>query len=101
MTRYSALLWGKDIRLLKDAWKTYTVNSNREVWWEDTVYRREGPQTTDTLIHIVNPPELESVDLKVATDPHPARHVEVEFPLHGSANAYRAGRYLPMAIRMH
>ena len=79
MTRYSALLWDRDLRAVPEAWKRLNVESNREVWWEDTVCTREAGGFRDTLVHLVNCPEQEEIDPAVTSDPEPARYVEVEF----------------------
>jgi len=78
MTRYSALLWAADVELVKEPWDRIQVESNREVWWEECVYRRRGPGFVDTLIHVVNSPDKEEIDFRTARDPEPARFVEVE-----------------------
>lgn len=80
MTRYSAFLWAQDLTPIKEPWKRMAVNSNREVWWEDAVYTREDKAYRDTIIHVVNTPDEEEVNFRVARDPTPARRVEVEFP---------------------
>lgn len=78
MTRYSALLWSRDVKWIKEPWKTINVESNREVWWEEGVYTREGKGYRDTILNIVNAPDKEEFDLKVPNDPEPAKNVEVE-----------------------
>ena len=79
MTRYSALLWARDVKWVKEPWKIINVESNREVWWEEGVYTREGRGRRDTILNIINSPDGEAFDLKVAKDPDPAKNVEVEF----------------------
>ena len=97
MTRYSTLLWADNIKILKDPWKQVKVESNREVWWEEGVYTRTGKEFTDTLVHIVNSPDQEEVDFKVAKDPEAARHVEVEFTPTGKPKKVQAWALQPYA----
>jgi len=78
MTRYSELMWSKEITLLEKPWKTITINSNREVWWEDSVYVNNSGRYHDTLIHIVNSPDQETVKITERTDPVLAESVEIE-----------------------
>lgn len=78
MTRYSALLWARDVKLLKNAWRGIKVESNKEVWWEDTVYRRQGEGFTDTFIHLINAPEDSAFNIKASQDPPAAKYVEIE-----------------------
>jgi len=83
MTRYSALLWAKDVKLVRKPWKTIAVESNREVWWEECVYARETDRWRDTLIHMLNSPEQETVDPKASRDPALAKFVDIEMQLAG------------------
>ncbi|MDD5708278.1 MAG: hypothetical protein PHR35_20360 [Kiritimatiellae bacterium] len=81
MTRYSGLLWGRDVLPVSKSWKRVNVESNREVWWNECVYERDRKGYRDLLIHVVNSPENETFDLKLTQDPPPATHVEVEVKL--------------------
>jgi hypothetical protein len=83
MTRYSSLLWSRDVKWVKEPWKFLNVESNREVWWEECVYTRETQGFRDTLIHILNSPEEEDITFKATKDPEPAKYVEVEFATDG------------------
>jgi hypothetical protein len=84
MTRYSALLWARNIKLLHEPWKTIAVESNREVWWQECVYVRETDRWRDTLIHLLNAPEQETVNPRASRDPALARFVDIEMQLAGN-----------------
>ena len=81
ITRYSSFLWDESIRLMDKPWEKITVISNREVWWEEAVYTKEKASYRDTIIHLLNCPETETVDIKVTEDPPSARDVEIEMEL--------------------
>jgi len=98
MTRYSAFLWADDIKLMRDPWRRITVESNREVWWEKSVYVKQTRDYEDTLIHLVNSPEKGTVDPKVSSDPPPAEFVEVARQFY-SYNP--RGRVRVWALRMY
>jgi hypothetical protein len=89
MTRYSAFLWEKDIKLMKKPWKKITVDSNREVWWEELVYTREKDSFIDTIIHIINSPEKENIDQAVKNDPPAARYVKIKMKTSGNNKAVK------------
>jgi hypothetical protein len=72
MTRYSALLWARDLRTLPDAHTRFTAALNRPVWWEHFAYHRPTPAGEELLLHLVNVPETETVDILRAADPPPA-----------------------------
>jgi len=78
MTRYSALLWSRDVKLESQPFKRISVESNREVWWEECVYTRQINGYRDTLIHLINSPDKEEADFKATSDPEPAKGVEIE-----------------------
>jgi hypothetical protein len=96
MTRYSSLLWAENVKLMANPWDTITVNSNREVWWEEAVYTRETDSFKDTIIHILNSPEQETIDPEVSEDPPPARYVEVAMKMgenHGDVRVWALSPY--------
>jgi hypothetical protein len=69
MARYSALLWGRDVRVIKDPQALFAVETSRPVWWEKSVYRRVQPGGEDLIMHLVNVPETETVDIFRVPDP--------------------------------
>ncbi len=83
MTRYSSFLWDEGIRLMDKPWEKIDVISNREVWWEETVYTKGNDSFHDTIIHLVNSPETENVDIKLTEDPPAVMQMEVEMKLSG------------------
>lgn len=90
MTRYSSLLWSRDVKWVKEPWKTINVESNREVWWEECVYTRETPAYKDTMIHLLNSPDEEDITFKAAKDPEAAKYVEVELITDGDPKKVQA-----------
>lgn len=69
MTRYSALLWGRDVKVLRDPQSLFTVQPSRPLWWEKSVYRRARAGGEDLILHLVNVPETETVDIYRVPDP--------------------------------
>jgi hypothetical protein len=64
MTRYSAILWQPDVKTIKEPEKLFAVETARPIWWEKSVYRRPVAKGEDLLVHLVNSPETETVDIK-------------------------------------
>ena len=87
MTRYSELFWHEDNEIVPDARKSFSCDSLRDVWFEDTVYVRETPGFTQYAIHLVNAPEQEFCDDTVTDDPPMADDVRVSTTLFGAAGA--------------
>ena len=83
MTRYSSLLWPKSVKHVKKPWGLVSVESNRELWWEDGVYVKDTADHRDVVVHLVNSPDQEAIDPKVGRDPAPAKFVEVEVKVTG------------------
>ena len=69
MCRYSGLLWGHDVKVIKDPQSLFAVQPSRPVWWEKGVYRRERAGGEDLIVHLVNVPETETVDIYRVPDP--------------------------------
>ncbi len=69
MTRYSGLLWGRDVKVIADPETLFAVDTSRPVWWEKGVYRRPRPGGEDLIVHLVNVPETETVDIYRVPDP--------------------------------
>ena len=69
MTRYSGLLWGRDVKIIPAPRDLLDVSVSRPVWWEKSVYRRPTRQGDDIVVHLVNVPETETVDIYRAPDP--------------------------------
>jgi hypothetical protein len=61
MTRYSALLWRRDVKTVAEADKVLSVETQRPVWWKKFVYRRPVAGGEDLLVHLVSVPETETV----------------------------------------
>ncbi|MHB9023554.1 MAG: hypothetical protein ACYC7E_05185 [Armatimonadota bacterium] len=69
MTRYSGLLWRRDVKIIPDPRKLFTARLSRPVWWEKSAYRRPAPGGEDLLVHLINVPETETVDIYRVPDP--------------------------------
>ncbi|MHB9133816.1 MAG: hypothetical protein ACYDBB_22350 [Armatimonadota bacterium] len=69
MARYAGLLWRRDIKTIPDPQKLFAVNLSRPVWWDRSAYRRPAPGGEDLLLHLVNTPETETVDIHRVPDP--------------------------------
>jgi hypothetical protein len=72
MCRYSGLLWGRDVKVIKEPQNLFAVQASRPVWWEKGVYRRARAGGEDLMLHLVNVPETETVDIFRVPDPPPA-----------------------------
>jgi len=72
MTRYSGLLWRRDVKVIAQPERLLTVASTRPVWWKKLVYRRPTPKGEDVLVHLVRVPETAAVDIYRTQDPAPA-----------------------------
>jgi len=72
MTRYSALLWRRDVKTIPKAKALFRVKTSRPVWWERTVYRRPTGGGEDIMVHFVNKPTTENCDPTVKENPPPA-----------------------------
>ena len=77
LTRYSRFIWAEDVQILSRAYKHYALDSLREVWWEDSVYRIQTPTYTDTIFCLVNSPDEEKAVMHIEHDPTPADDVEI------------------------
>ena len=86
MTRYSDCFWHEDLEIVPDARAVFTVDSLREIWYADTVYRRETPDFEQYAVHLVNAPENEFCDETVTDDPPEADDVEVSTKLFGEGD---------------
>ncbi len=69
MTRYSGFLWSRDLKALPDAKACFSVTATRPVWWEHYAYRRPTAAGEELLLHLVNVPETETVDILRQADP--------------------------------
>ena len=84
MMRYSEFFWHEDIDVLKKGYTMFCCDSLREVWCDDMIYKREAGHFTDYYIHLVNVPEQEMCDEKVAEDPPEVDDAEVSTKLFGT-----------------
>lgn len=68
-TRYSSLLWARDVKVLPSAGKVIHVKSPRPLWWKEVVYTRKTLAGTDYIIHLIHVPENENIVYDNPTDP--------------------------------
>jgi hypothetical protein len=61
MTRYSAILWRRDVKTIAEPEKLLAVTTARPVWWKKFVYRRPVKAGEDILVHLVSVPDTETV----------------------------------------
>ncbi|MCG2661745.1 MAG: hypothetical protein L6437_16050, partial [Kiritimatiellae bacterium] len=61
MTRYSSILWRRDIKVIPEPEKMLAVETTRPVWWKRFVYRRPVKGGEDILVHMVSIPDTENV----------------------------------------
>lgn len=80
MARYSGLLWRRDIKVIPDPQSLFSIETSHPLWWEKSVYRRPTPKGEDYLLHLVNTPETETVDIFRVPDP-PAATAKVTLTL--------------------
>jgi hypothetical protein len=71
MTRYSALLWRDDVKVVQDAGQRLAVETSRPTWWQRLVYRSKSLQGEDILVHLVPQPITENCDPSVKGNPPP------------------------------
>ena len=81
MTRYSALLWAKNVRTIPSPEKVVQVSSSRDVWWKDTVYIRKTADYTDYIIHVLSEPETINAIMEYPTDPPMVKGAEISLIL--------------------
>ena len=98
MTRYSELYWHEDNEIVERPDDVLSVDSLREIWYRDAVYRRETPEYVQYAIHLMNAPEGEFCDESVLEDPPVADDVDVELKVGDGA---RSGDVQAWAIRPH
>ncbi len=72
MTRYSAFLWPKDVKIIADPAAFLSAKTSRPVWWEEFVYRRPTPNGEDIIVHLLNKPVTENVVEGNDENPPPA-----------------------------
>lgn len=81
MTRYSELFWHVDNEIVDNPVEIVAVDSLREIWFQQGVYRREAPGFTQYTVNLLNAPDSEVCDESVVADPPEADDVEVELKL--------------------
>jgi len=98
MTRYSALLWRRDVKVIDDPEPLLAVAATRPVWWQRLAYRRPTPEGEDILLHLVSIPETENVDVTRKENP-PAATASVTLRLPAGATLRKALALQPRLYR--
>ena len=83
MTRYSGLLWDKELIALspKQAEETVKVDSKAKLLYKDFVYTRKYDDSDAMIIHFVRPYPLEKWDLKWTVPPSTLSDVKVSITI--------------------
>ena len=87
MMRYSQFYWHEDVEVVRDGYKRFLCDSEREIWYDDMIYRRETKDFTDYCIHLVNVPESERCRENVIVDPPAVDDAVVSTKLFGAEGA--------------
>lgn len=78
MTRYSALLYAKDVVVVQNPERFVSVKASRPLWWKEVVYTRPAPGgQADLIIHLINEPVTETIEFENPADPPPANGTTV------------------------
>ncbi len=78
--RYSEFLYDLKINRAPDLAQAITVGPG-EVWWRKYVYLRETPAGKQVILHLLNPPATETVEIASTQEPAEQRNVKVRFTL--------------------
>ena len=77
MTRFSKFFWNEGIKIDTKAYRSFEVEGLREVWWDDTTYRKVTPEYTEYIINMLNSPASEKAVKDIIGDPPAAEDIEV------------------------
>ncbi|MBI3922356.1 MAG: hypothetical protein HY318_13125 [Armatimonadetes bacterium] len=94
-TRYSSLLWARDVKVLPKAEMAVSVKSPRPLWWKEVVYTRKTAEGTDYIIHLIHVPESETILYDNPTDPPMVQQVQVTIKLPPTAKPVQAWAMRP------
>jgi len=85
-TRYSRLLWARDIKIVptEEVDKIIQLKTPEKIWWKRLVYRRKRDDGYDLIIHLVRIPPTEKWDINWIDEPAPLEGVKISADI-GSA----------------
>ena len=78
--RYSEFLYDLKINRAPDLAAGISVGPG-EVWWQKYVYLRETPAGKQVILHLVNPPATETVEIASTQEPAEQKDVQVKLTL--------------------
>ncbi len=80
--RYSELLYDPTVARSTEWAKAVHVDSDR-VWWQKYVYERPAAEGRQVIVHLINSPATEFVEIGGTTSPPLMKNVQVSFDLPG------------------
>jgi len=81
--RYCGLLYDLNVNRAPE-WAKRIELSQPRVWWRKYVYQRRQPDgSKQVIVHLLNPPVEEKVDIHTERVPEPVRHLVVKVGLEG------------------
>ena len=99
MTRYSRFYWHENIRIVKKAFRKFSVDALRDIWWEDFVYINETPEYRDYYIHLLNVPDTKNLSFETVQETLPAKDVEISSRIFKDINKVQAWTIQPYGLR--
>jgi len=61
-TRYSAFIWGRGLKRIKNPKKLFSVEAPGRIWWEEFAVRRQvSNRSLQHVLHLINPPVKERI----------------------------------------
>jgi hypothetical protein len=78
--RYSEFLYDLKIDRAPELQKALSVGPG-PVWWQKYVYLRETPQGKQVILHLINPPATETVEIASTQEPTEQKDLQVKFAL--------------------
>ncbi|MBI2298701.1 MAG: hypothetical protein HYU66_07080 [Armatimonadetes bacterium] len=80
-TRYSSLLWSREVKVVPHAETLVQIASREKLWWQRLVYRRATANGYDLIVHLVRIPPTQRWDTEWPTEPQPLGGVKVTLSL--------------------
>lgn len=77
MTRYSKFFWSEGMVPVRQSYRRFAVDSLREIWWEEAVYRMPEKGRDCYVFNLINAPDIERPAMDISTDPAVANDVEL------------------------
>lgn len=81
-TRYSALLWGRDIKTVPADKADVRIGTGKEnIFYRDFIYSRDTEKGTDRIVHIARKYPLAKWDLSWSVQPPPLKNLSFSMPV--------------------